>query len=306
MYKKQQGMSLIGVLLSLSLIGVAMIPITQAIGKWSEQRIARHFSEQVENVIDAVQQYHYHKASNRLSVDPIGMWPASLDALISDFGGQFWAQCSMAEANAGRCKRPNHTPFNGQLSYQVVDGLSSLLTVPTGMTGDDKRVWSTALLKIPFSKVKANGDVEIKIAPPLQSHAYAEFLRKDGSTPLTGDWDVGGENAILNTKGLTVRNADGTQMSMGGTVFTKVYEHNSRVDKPICPSHLSPQISAVPMGMFHPTKPLPLIGNGGVFVEDKGAYWLVTLSYAAQIDGGTNWERRHDGNINVTVHCLAQ
>lgn len=303
---RQKGFGLVDTLLSLIVISIFTLFIMQGALLLAEKSKAQAFAKHVEKVITSVQGYHYFRDSNRITTDPVQMWPASLDALVTDYNSRYWIACSIAEAQAGKCKRPEYTPFISKISYAVIDANTARLFIPTIRLGEQQKRWNSYLLQIPFAKQNASGDIEISIYPPMNSTAYNEFLRKDGTTKLTGDWDIGGNYAIVNAKGMTVRNSDGSQMPIGGAVSVRVSKNGDRVDKPACPTPLTAQITAIPMGQYHATKPLPFIGNNSVLAKDQGNYWVVTMEYAAHIDGEDKWERRHDGDISVTVYCLAQ
>ncbi|WP_394230512.1 type II secretion system protein [Shewanella colwelliana] len=302
--KKQTGMSLMGTLLSLVIASAALVPLTQAFFKWTDNQQSRSHAEDVETLINQIQRYQYYKTSNNLAASPVLAWPTSLVALVNDYNSEFWSNCSTIESQQGFCKRPGYTPYGGSISYQVIDGTSAKLTIPTGMTGDKKRTWSTPLLRIPFSKVLANGDVEIKIAPPMQSLVYDGFVQRDGSTPLTGTWDLGGDYGITNAAGMSIRDTDGSQMIVGGTMSVETIQSDTMVKKPSCPDFLEPAIQAMPIGMYGSSKASPLIGNYRTLIQEWSSYWTVKLEYAAKQDSGNDFELRSAGDVAVTTYCL--
>lgn len=302
-YIRQKGFGLVDTLLSLIVLSVLALGVMKGALILAERNKAQAFAKHVEKVITSVQGYHYFRDSKRITTDPVQKWPASLDALVTDYNSRFWIACSIAEAQAGKCKRPEYTPYGSKVSYTVKNADTAQLFIPTGRLGENRTRWNTALLQIPFAKTNANDDIEISIYPPMNSTAYNEFIRKDGTTKLTAPWDVGNQ-PITNVAGMSIRNDDGSQMPIGGVMTVINAKHLDHVQKPKCPTYLKPAIQATPQGQFNTTELLTLIGNNKVSITDFDNYWTVAMEYAAKLPNEEQFKLRNDGVISVVTYCL--
>lgn len=300
---KQKGFGLVETLLSLIVLSIVALFIMQGALLLAEKSKAQAFAKHVEKVITSVQGYHYFRDSNRITTDPVQMWPASLDALVTDYNSRFWIACSIAEAQAGKCKRPEYTPFISKISYAVIDANTARLFIPTIRLGEQQKRWNSYLLQIPFAKQNASGDIEISIYPPMNSTAYNEFLRKDGTTKLTGTWDVGNQ-AITNIAGMSMNNIDNSQSVVSQVMSVETVQHGATIDKPECPKLLKPAIQATPQGMYKVDDAYSLIGNSRVSISEKSTYWTVHLQYAAKKKAADEFEIKTDGDISVVTYCL--
>jgi len=185
----------------------------------------------------------------------------------------------------------------------VIDANTARLFIPTIRLGEQQKRWNSYLLQIPFAKKNANDDIEISIYPPMNSTAYNEFIRKDGSTKLTAPWDVGNQ-PITNVAGMSIRNDDGSQMPIGGVMTVINAKHLDHVQKPKCPTYLKPAIQATPQGQFNTKEVLTLIGNNKVSITDFDNYWTVAMEYAAKLPNEEKFKLRNDGVISVVTYCL--
>lgn len=300
---RQKGFGLVDTLLSLIVLSVLALGVMKGALILAERNKAQAFAKHVEKVITSVQGYHYYRDSNRITMDPVQKWPASLDALVTDYNSRYWIACSIAEAQAGKCKRPEYTPFASKISYAVIDANTARLVIPTIRLGQQQSRWNSYLLQIPFAKKNASGDIEINIYPPMNSTVYNEFLRKDGTTKLTGTWDVGNQ-AITNIAGLSMNNTDNSQSVVSQVMSVEIVQHGTSINKPICPKLLKPAIQATLQGMYKVDDVYSLIGNSRVSIDEKSTYWTVYLQYAAKKKTADEFEIKTDGDISVVTYCL--
>ena len=183
--KKQQGFSLIGMLLAMTVFAISIavyIPYKQ---KLKEQYDAVVFMQQTKHLIEQIQFFNYKKSTTEDNFNRDD-WPSSLNALMTDYPGTFWPVCSESAAQQGQCRRPESTPWNKPITYNIehvgLNIYNAFLTIPISQTGDKKTVWAKPFYDLSGVTKQPNGDLKIEIKPLLNSIAYDAFLKKDGST----------------------------------------------------------------------------------------------------------------------------
>ncbi|MCD9504064.1 prepilin-type N-terminal cleavage/methylation domain-containing protein [Photobacterium phosphoreum] len=303
--KKQQGFGLIEVILGLAIFGIVMTFILQGVNKYTQIKNAKDYAIHIERVITQLQQYQYYQVSTKHE-DPATakVWPSTLESIMS-VDGQFWPQCSMASERNQLCQRPDSVPWTTQrLGYSVTttNPTKAIITLPS-----PSAQWAAPLRKIPFAVTNpTTGDISITIGDPLLSQAYKDWLNKDGSTELTGTWDVGNQ-AILNAERISVRAENGKQLRIdAGTVKEFLAIHDQRVYKNSwsCPRglkqtiHVSLNAPMAPQGFEYIG-----IANYKPFVIDRGPYYQLGLEYNAKIKATGKWEKMTSGYLNVRLNC---
>lgn len=302
----QRGFGLLELVLTLVILSALMGMVVRWASIMGEKREAIVMGAHVERVITQLQMFQFKKKDSNPSAPISSTWPATLLALGSDSAGEFWIVCSNAEAQSGKCKQPTWTPWGMAINYHVA-GEFVTLTIPVSAAPAKLRVrQTTELLKTPYAKALANGDVEITVKPYLQATAYDAFVRRDGSTSLTADWDVG-DRSITNTKGIYARNVDGSQSLISGSVQgVHVGFHGERISKPACPANTKAQIQASFKGIMAESlgDAFTQLTDIGVQSYDRGREWELALNYQATLTGHENSLLKHYGEINTTVYCL--
>lgn len=308
--KKQQGFSLIGLLLTMSILSLMAVGAVHKLRDYRERTAAKQYVDRVIYLAERLQLYNYHKAKTD-NVDPIYTWPNKLNDLMTDYDGAFWQQCSVAEQQTGKCLRPDSTPWNVPIKYEIITKSVRYveLTIPYGSTGDMIKRWSAPMMqqgKYPFTELP-NGDVKITINYLTDAVVYQDFLKRDGSTTLTADWDVGNK-AVLNAAAFSVRTQDGKQVRIdGGTVREFLAQHDDRVYKNSwsCPVALKPTIHVSLNAPMAPNQHIEYIGiaNFKPYAIDKGSYYQLGLEYNAKIKATGKWKKMNSGYLNVRLNC---
>ncbi|MEC6816757.1 prepilin-type N-terminal cleavage/methylation domain-containing protein [Photobacterium toruni] len=304
--KKQQGFGLIEVILGLAIFGIVMTFILQGVNKYTQIKNAKDYAIHIERVITQLQQYQYYQVSTKHE-DPATakVWPSTLESIMS-VDGQFWPQCSMASERNQLCQRPDSVPWTTQrLGYSVTttNPTKAIITLPS-----PSAQWAAPLRKIPFAVTNpTTGDISIAIGDPLLSQAYKDWLKKDGSTELTGTWDVG-DQSILNVKKVSVKTQAGTQLRIDtGTVKEFLARNNDDIPKNSwsCPSGLRQTIHVSVHAPMAPNATTEYIGisNFKPYAIDKGAYYQVRLEYNAKIKSTGKWKKMSSGFLNVRLSC---
>lgn len=307
--KKQQGFSLIGMLLAMTVFAISIavyIPYKQ---KLKEQDDAVVFMQQAKHLIEQIQLFNYRKSTTEDNFNRDD-WPSSLNALMTDYPGTFWPVCSESAAQQGQCRRPESTPWNKPITYSIEHvGLSiynAFLTIPISQTGDKKAVWARPFYDLSGVTKQPNGDLKIEIKPLLNSIAYDAFLKKDGSTPLTDDWDVGNKN-ILNVKDITLLNADGTMTSVAAGLTRSRFtaRHNTVIKHPSCPAGFRPQVQLAVQGNIPQSTRNDFTEFGPIQIDgyDVTGGWKITTKYVATRRSDKRKMTLYDGVVAGETYC---
>lgn len=212
---KQGGFGLMETVLALSLTAIILVTVIPLGIRYYQQKQVDEFVANIKHLVTQIQLYQYHKTSREgVTSDPMKPgyfdgWPASFDALMTDYGSAFVEFCGPTNESSGACVRPDTLPFTTEkLAFEELPGYPNklFLIVPTGTLPNDgpRARWGRPLLSIPDTLVRPDGNIQISLRPLTKSIMYDEFLRKDGSVHLTQDWDVGGQYAITNVKDITI------------------------------------------------------------------------------------------------------
>lgn len=316
--RKQGGFGLMDVLLALSLTALVLITVIPMSMSYYKQKQVDEFMTNIKGLIVQMQLYQFHRTSkegyksNPFFPGYMDSWPASFDALMLDYGGAFRELCGPMNEEAGKCVRPDTLPFTTEkLSFkQVMETTVNkvFLVIPTSTLPDDgpRARWGQPLLALPDAQLLDNGDIHILLRPLTKTIMYDEFLRKDGSVHLTGDWDVGGDYAITNAKDYTIRNNDGSQklISRGlSNVFT--LEHGDIVEKPSCPDNLEPSINLA-LGYIKVEGDYQLVGSQKPYLIEAGtnnSQWQVGLALRVKNLTTNKFNELNSGEILAITQC---
>ncbi|MGX8249139.1 hypothetical protein ACWS7J_27435, partial [Escherichia coli] len=98
---------------------------------------------------------------------------------------------------------------------------------------------------IPQSSITGNV-VMARYGKPGSEPALAAFLKKDGSTPLTGEWNVGGQG-ISNVKDITI-NGMNNRTVLSGLTYSSVQQNSQYVNLVTCPEgRANRKITVIPL-----------------------------------------------------------
>lgn len=320
-----KGFTLYEVLLVLSIIGGLLAVGVPAVMKGYRFVKIQDYIEHLELVTRQVQSYQFYRVKAQ-GIDPdpdfresLQSWPADVNALMNDYSSRFWESCSEEEEAAEICIRPDYVPFSqGRLTLEPVWDTTILpipqgryyITVPIGQLPDDGTYgsWKAALLKFPGARVMPNFDIRITVKPLTKTLQYREYLQKDGSTPLEGDWDTGGNYAITNVKGLFLRNSDGSQFSVASGLQRRVIvTSGSFIPLHSCPEGHTPDIDVM-IKSIEPQSDATKFTSLGAFIPyytPESGGWRVYAKYYAKLQNGSQqWDVLNDAYLKVTQICV--
>lgn len=317
MRHSQNGFSLYGLLLALAVMSVL---VSYGVGKYMDsirEKQAERYASHLAQVAEQLQQYQYYKVTAE-GIDPWMMtsWPDTWDRFMADYPGSFWLQCTDSDQSSGLCSRPDYVPWStSKLGYKrEVPGFDTsfaVITIPLsdlGVTTKSYRLWTSPIQKLPNVKLLSNGDVELRVGRLQMATVYKEFVQKDGSTKLTGDWDVGGQNGFVNVKDITLVNADGSQTSVAAGLIRSqgMAKHGEWLNMPSCPLNLRPTQSFSFAGNIPNTisNDFTDFGPAKTYVLNQDATrWQVGLDYVATKKSNKRKYTIHSGVVNYFTFC---
>ncbi|GLO64031.1 hypothetical protein MACH09_45390 [Vibrio sp. MACH09] len=321
--RRARGFGLFELTLTLTILSVVLsFAIPAAMSVWRSHQVEK-FVTHLKTLSTQILQYQYHRVKTegidptQTNIDSLQSWPADIDALMTDYDSIFWIECRLADEANELCLRPDRIPFtNTRLRVEPFwdttsgYGLSRFyITVPTGELPNDGSWarWALPLLTIHGARQRANGDIQISLTPLTKTTQYREYLKKDGSTPLTGDWDVGGNSALTNVRDMTINNSDGTQKSVVNKL-TEIYtvSHGQAITKPKCPSGMTVDYNL----SVSEITPISGYENSGEFkayiLSETSMKFIIGLDVMSKINYGVNSGRliiTHNGFVTVFLQC---
>lgn len=313
---KQHGLALLDVLFAMALLGLIIAGSTKWMAIQKEKNAAVDYRERIEHVIEALQKHQYHQ--HIIKAPTTEEFPLQLNDLVTA-DEQYWIHCTEADEAARRCIRPDYVPWSaervdyisGQKDVTIGSDIQTIayamLTFPLSRTAIQpiyRAKWATELLKVPYAKAQANGDITVMVYDPLLSQLYDAFLQHDGSVPLSDDWDVGGKFAVTNTKDLTILNADGTQKIVSkGLVNVSTVKHGERVYKPACPEGTTPDIM-LSIGNIYIASDYELTGSQKPYlITTTNDFWDVGLEVRVKSLITGDFSIRNEGEITAFTQC---
>ena len=312
--KRQGGFlveTVLGLVLFLGVLAAFIIPM-----QLEKQRdeAAESFAKDIRYLITRIHQYQHHKVTvEGERAAEAASWPSSLPALVTDYPGRFWNECSTSAENSGECRRPDSVPWsNNRISSATeVNNAAApynthfLMFIPTAaLLGDAKEWtrWTAPLLKIPGAEI-AMGDIKITLRQATLALMFEDIVMRNGEATLTATWDVGNQK-ITNLNDLNIRAADGTQTSVAqGMVSTYRLEPGESFRKPKCPSGLVPD-PILAIGNLDVEQPYSLVGSVKPYVSSENStHWTVDIEMMVINNTTGNYEKVRKGEIVALAQC---
>ena len=307
---KQKGFFLIQVLVGMGVISLLSITAMKTLNFYHDKKEGELYAGKVELLIEQLKKYNYmsvHLKGN----DPAGMeaWPFQLSDLMD---GYFWPECSREEQYKRLCYAPDFVSFtNSKIGYTVTPSGDPIrpskveLTIPLSEIKEKDRIkWSRGLREIPFSTLASNGDIKISLGEPVFTND--QWLKANGETKLSGDWDVGNK-AILNTSMISIKGVGETQIPVGiGTVREYIDVSGAWITKSTwdCPEGLIKTVHTSVHSIMAPPGE-EYIGVGAFFpwVLEIETDFQVGLEYNAKLKSTGAWQKMKTGYLSIRLNC---
>lgn len=225
--KKQSGMVELYALILLVVLGAFMATANQFFNIQREKNEAKVASETFNMWVAAAMNYRVDK----------GGWPSNASQLL----GVYMHNTASAIS----------TPWGSQ--YQISIAPGDMIQV--SVDAKDRKKAGRMASAIPQSAITGNV-VSARYGKPGSEPALSAFLKKDGSTPLEAEWNVG-EQGISNVKDISISNMNRTVIS--GLSFSTVQLNSQPVSLVNCPRG-SRKITVIPLTYNNNGYPFRSIG----------------------------------------------
>ena len=313
--RKQRGFAqIVMLLITLSVISYLLIYWEQNSQVYRITAAAKPFYKQLEYVKQQVDSFQIDRISAGWSPNSSATFPSSW----SELQPSYLPSCSTSDNNAGRCRKPEQTPWGSVMQFHRINAGSISnprwrvrIRIPLPPDNNATRLEHLAYFEL-FSRFpgslynSSRNEIEVwidRVDSGLQQEALVK--RSGDDSTLTGDWDIGGNFSITNAKGVYVRNSDGSQRRLGsGVLDSFTAHHGERVNKHRCPSGLTPDIQVSIKGIYNLGSPTLFenVSSTRAYIDESSTYWTVNLDYYANVNGTST--ELHDGEINVQVLCV--
>lgn len=315
---KQQGFALIaGMLIVITVLSVGAIQYSQYLGK---KRILNNTESFFNRVVYLRTQIHAYANDHYLQGNGINS-PNIFPARLTDLEGTYVPACTTANNKNGLCMKVNQTPW-GDISGS--DYRRVLVTSPSGANyyraeldlklpdkNDlalkyERSITLSLLSQLPnIIYDEARNLITVRVDRPDKAFSYESLVKRSGDdSTLLGDWDVGGNFSITNTRDITIRNSNGTQklVSRGlSNVFT--VNHGDKVQKPACPTSTTPSIN-LGLGYVKIEGNYQLVGSQKPYLmSETTAYWQVGLELRVKNLTTNQFDIENKGEILAITQC---
>ncbi|MCB2425753.1 pilus assembly FimT family protein [Methylophaga pinxianii] len=261
---KQSGFTIIELMIVMIVMSLFAAPFAyQHIMKFEEDRIEIAVAE-INDLFQSAQNYAAEQDSE---------WPSEADncaSAITTLNAENYLQ--------GFSLR---TPFGTNLSTSCTtgDGKRFMVSIDAVSAGNAEVLNSY----LPSSTVSGNL-VTVSVPMPAAIPALDHLLPRDGSRPMTGDLDMGG-NRLLEVENIEFPDMDTT--SAEAIYFAGIVGNNELVQKNQCPDGLTPTPIVVPVGYSDNGTANP-VGAVYAWAENVNAnQWRARLRLNVQRNG--NW-----------------
>ncbi|ARR51796.1 type II secretion system protein (plasmid) [Photobacterium damselae subsp. damselae] len=312
--RKQKGFMLMGMLIALGFAAIffSMIAENLVIKQIRDQQ-AIPYKERLLNLKNQIENYQAAQfQTNPNIVNSTQLYPNNLKELETK---GFLPKCSSTDISQGRCADINKTPWDSTIHYSVKSGSPPYaeIEIPLPNRNEDGRlynVYTTVLAALP--DIRFNTD-ETKLIwrinrvsdLPAFSLQLNEYIKRDGSTPLTKDWDVG-NHAITNATDFSIRLQNGTQQRLGsGVIDYLVGWHGKPVDKHSCARDLIPDIVVTAKDLQAWSRDHRFSSSGAEKIGyiDRGNRWELYIHHNVLLLSTKKWGVINDGYLNVLRVC---
>ncbi|MCS4309515.1 hypothetical protein M2404_003887 [Rheinheimera pacifica] len=311
--KSQRGFAMIvSTLVTLTIMSFIFIMLSQ---RFQSQRIvseAEAFREHILYLKEQVTSFQADKVSSGIGGNGLLWFPASW----AELEPAYVPACSTADNNAGRCRKASQTPWGATMSLTrqlmpTTGNYRLVITIPFPVLSDATRfehsAYRSALSLVPAATWSdATNQLTVYFDRIGQELQHTALVKRSGDeSTLTGDWDVGGAYSVVNARDITIRGAAGSQRSLAsGVIRSLVARHGDRVNKPDCPSGLSPDVVTSIKGLYNQSIPnrFESVSASRAYHVNSTTYWTVGLDYYAKVEG--EWRLLHDGEVNVSLLCV--
>lgn len=301
MKSKQKGFGLLGLMITMGFVSAIFLSMAEGLVVKQIRAQAKPFEKRmlyIREQIDAYQLNRYQDNANNFNSS--ALFPRTL----ADLSPDYIPTCSLKDNQNGLCELIDQLPWGDgsqKIQYQVkrTTGITPAyyyaeITLPLPSKSDDSsireyNVYTEVLAKLPGMGFSPDEQSLVWRINRLGNMPAFEllldgYLKKDGSTRLTKDWDAGNKN-ILNVADITLKNSDGTVMSVAAGLTRQHFtaRHGTVIKYPSCPVKMTPKIKLATQGNI-PTSIANDYENYGpmrIAAKDIGGSWIIIAEFVA-------------------------
>lgn len=309
--RKQRGILLVDVMLGV----ILFIFLLTAFARYQNHQYlvtqAEMAKTRVNYIIDKAKSYYMA----RIVVDgndpaDSANFPSSYDDL-TDAG--YINECSSSDESSNLCVDYSNLPIGeGEVINFTVSSDSDgypVLDLDFDLGQETNQSKKNLLLEnlsgVAGFSMDSDDNVTISVTRPGSAATYENFVKRDGSTAMTGDWDYGSSATLENVvditfEGITDRTAITSLFKNGSTYIDSSSGYS--VSKPDCPSGYSPTITTYFIGTGGSTE-YTEVSNIDTWFESNSSTWDIFVRFAAydSSTGGRSWV--YQGNVGYFTWC---
>ena len=322
MYARQRGFTLLGLMITMGFISAIFLSMAENLVVRQLKAQAEPFEKRmlyIKDQIDAYQLTQFQANANNSNLSLL--FPRTLNALSPDY----IPTCSVADNQNGLCELIDQLPWGDgsqKIQYQVKPDTNFMpiryyaeLTLPLPSKSDDSsireyNVYTEVLSRLPgirFSpdeqsliwRINRLGNI------PAFEALMSEYVKKDGTTPLTADWNVGNK-ALIDASDVSIRLQNGKQQRLGiGMTGAFIGKHNQLIEQHACATGLTPDL-IVGIKDLNAWDRFNRYSSSGAFHGDyktEGNGWRLYLNHNVLRISTNKWAVIHDGYLNVQRIC---
>ncbi|MFC5079639.1 hypothetical protein VTH8203_00840 [Vibrio thalassae] len=301
--KRQQGDILVGTLISLVILIIVTLMLAQAAKQWQYEQTAAVAVNRITVVQDAMQRGYINAITQGVAPNNIAAYPASRANLIAldlieacSIGQEIAGQCidqtklpwvTMTNADQLMTITPFIDPSDNYPAFNITFSIANIAPMKKRM------IIRNAISQLPNYTEDAAGNVTIAFTRPGSSVAQDNLVRRDGTAPMTADWDYGNFDLnnvkyINNVDDISFKNITDRTALTGSIKLGSVVISNSSgvlVAKPACPSGYTAQIQVWTVSLG--TTDLQYnVKNFASWDVDSGNHWRIYFRSTAENSSG--------------------
>ena len=323
MKSKQKGFGLLGIMITMGFVSAIFLSMAEGLVVKQIRAQAKPFEKRmlyIREQIDAYQLNRYQDNANNFNSH--ALFPRTL----ADLSPDYIPTCSVTDNQKGSCELIDQLPWGDgsqKIQYQVkrTTGITPAhyyaeITLPLPSKSDESsireyNVYSEVLAKLPGMMFSTDEQLLVWRINRLGNMPAFElmldgYVKKDGSTRLTKDWDVGNK-ALLNVSDITLRNSDGTLTSVAAGLTRKAFiaRHGDFIAHPSCPKLMTPKIKLAALGNI-PTQTANDFENFGpmrIMPSEYHRQWQIIAEYIATRKSDHRRVTLRDGIVSGETYC---
>lgn len=262
--KKQSGYTLIELMITVSIVGFLSLQFIGFLNEQASKSKADVIKWRLQYVANTMQRYYTDKVLSGSIPNDIDNYPDNLAALEP----AYLNACTEDQVIAGECIDYKYLPYGNTTLGEPINVVRTMVSgypefafeFSIENVGNDRDYnnLKRALTKLPgYSFDPTTETVKLSYQRPANIVSLDSKVSRDGSTPMTADWDYGGYdlnniryiNQVedISIKGVTDRTV---LTGLRNTGSVKIESRNGvQVNKPECPVDYTPRIEVWKIGL---------------------------------------------------------